>query len=380
MLKAVFGHSDDPDSQSAIAEVITQCQSQLDGLTPQAGLLFTAYDFDHALILQAIDQAFPNLELIGCTSDGEISDTLRFQQDSVVLTLFCSDEIEIRAGIGRNMSQDVKAATQSAIDQATCDRPARLCITIPDGLSVNGSDILEGLQAGLGEHFPIFGGMATDDYRFEATYQFYKTEVLTDSVPILLFYGETLKFSHGVASGWRPISAAGRVTQAQGHEIYTIENQSARSFYKSQLGGLDPVPQHPFAVFDPEDTSFYLRGFRLDSDEHIIHCLASIPEGAIVQVSTASRDEILSASKTSIDQAMQNYPGSNPHIVLVFSCDCRFKLLGSRVRDEYELIRSYLPDTVSCTGFYTYGELSPLSEFGKTRLHNHTLVTLVLGT
>ncbi|MBW4443009.1 MAG: hypothetical protein KME10_17565 [Plectolyngbya sp. WJT66-NPBG17] len=66
MLKAVFGHSDDPDSQSAIAEVITQCKTALDGFMPQAGLLFAAIDFDHALMLQAINQAFPNLELIGC--------------------------------------------------------------------------------------------------------------------------------------------------------------------------------------------------------------------------------------------------------------------------------------------------------------------------
>ncbi|BAU10393.1 hypothetical protein LEP3755_08770 [Leptolyngbya sp. NIES-3755] len=380
MFKAVFGHSDDPDSQDAIAEVISQCQTALNGLTPQAGLLFSAIDFDHALILDAIDQAFPNLELIGCTSDAELSDTLRFQQDSIVLTLFCSDEIKIRAGIGRNMSQDVIAATQSAIDQASSDRPARLCITIPDGVSVNGSEILTGLQTALGKNFPIFGGMATDDYRFQATYQFYKNEVLTDAVPVLLFYGETLKFSHGVFSGWQPISAAGQVTESGGNDIYTIDNQPALPFYKTQMSGLNPVPEHPLAVFEPEETSFYLRGCRPDSADGKLRCLAGVPEGAIVQVSTASRDEILGASKTAITQAIQTYPGSNPHVALIFSCDCRFKLLGSRVKEEYEFIRSTLPETVSCSGFYTYGELSPLSEFGMTRLHNHTIVTLVLGT
>ena len=52
MFKAVVGHSSDPDSKSAIAEIIHQCQSELDGLRPQAGLLFAAIDFDHALILQ----------------------------------------------------------------------------------------------------------------------------------------------------------------------------------------------------------------------------------------------------------------------------------------------------------------------------------------
>ncbi|MBW4443008.1 MAG: FIST C-terminal domain-containing protein [Plectolyngbya sp. WJT66-NPBG17] len=309
-----------------------------------------------------------------------MSDELRFQQDSIVLTLFCSDEIEIRAGVGRNMSEDAIAAAQSAIEQAKSDRPARLCITVPDGLSVNGSVILNALHTALGKHFPIFGGMATDDYRFQATYQFYKTEVLTDAVPVLLFYGEALKFSHGISSGWQPISTLGQVTKSAGSEIYTIDDQPALLFYQKHLGGLNPVPEHPLAVLEPEDSSFYLRSCLPNSSEGVLQCLAGVPEGAIVQVSTASRDDILAASKTAIFQAVQSYPGSNPHIALVFSCDCRFKILGSRVREEYELMRSCLPDTISCSGFYTYGELSPSSEFGISRLHNHTLVTLLLGT
>ncbi|MCU0550881.1 MAG: FIST C-terminal domain-containing protein [Leptolyngbya sp. Prado105] len=382
MLKAIVGHSDDPDSNSAIAEVIAHCQTELKGCTPQAGILFAAIDFDHALILQQIDQAFPNLELIGCTSDAELSDMLRFQHDSVVLTLLYSDEIEIRAGVARNLGEDTIAATRKAVEQAISnDRSPRLCITIPEGIKTDGNSILSGLQAALGQNFPIFGGISTDDFRFEATYQFYKTEVLTDAAPILLFSGEALRFSHGVASGWQPISAPGTVTQSQKNLVTTIGEQSALSFYREQLGGSDPLPQHPLAVFESDETSFYLRGFSgFDDTTGELHCLADIPESAVVQVSTASREDILAASKTAILQATQSYPGSTPSVAIIFSCDCRFKLLGSQVKEEYEWIRSCLSDEVTCSGFYTYGELAPLSEYGVTRLHNHTIVTLLLGT
>ncbi|PMB27488.1 hypothetical protein CEN47_14995, partial [Fischerella thermalis CCMEE 5319] len=87
MLKSVVGHSDDPESQIAIAEVIEQCLNQLAGAIPQAGMLFAAIDFDHALILKHINQVFPGIDLIGCTTDGEISSTLGFQQDSLTLIL-----------------------------------------------------------------------------------------------------------------------------------------------------------------------------------------------------------------------------------------------------------------------------------------------------
>jgi hypothetical protein len=44
MLKMAVGHSDDVDAADAIASVIEQCRAALDGLSPQAGILFAAYD------------------------------------------------------------------------------------------------------------------------------------------------------------------------------------------------------------------------------------------------------------------------------------------------------------------------------------------------
>lgn len=54
MFKAVVGHSNDPDSLSAVEEVIQQCVSFLAGDIPKAGILFAAIDFEHSLILQQI--------------------------------------------------------------------------------------------------------------------------------------------------------------------------------------------------------------------------------------------------------------------------------------------------------------------------------------
>jgi hypothetical protein len=104
MFKAVVGHSNDPDSLSAVEEVVQQCINSLAGDIPQAGILFSAIDFEHSLILQKIHQAFSGIELIGGTTDGEISSVLEFQQDSITLMLFCSDEVEIHAGVGKQIS------------------------------------------------------------------------------------------------------------------------------------------------------------------------------------------------------------------------------------------------------------------------------------
>lgn len=47
MFKAVVGHSNDPDSLSAVEEVLQQCATSLVGDIPKAGILFAAIDFEH---------------------------------------------------------------------------------------------------------------------------------------------------------------------------------------------------------------------------------------------------------------------------------------------------------------------------------------------
>ena len=79
MLQVVVGHSADPESQEAVEEIIEQCQESLTGIPPQAGILFAGMDFDYELILKEITNAFPGIELIGCTTDGEVSSVLGFQ-------------------------------------------------------------------------------------------------------------------------------------------------------------------------------------------------------------------------------------------------------------------------------------------------------------
>lgn len=381
MLKVAVGHSDDPDSLSAIEDVIQQCQKSLAGITPQAGMIFIAMGFDYDVILERIQAVFPGIQLIGCTSDGEISNVLTFQQDSIVLTLFCSDEIQIRAGVGRNVSQDPIAAAREAMQKASCEAPARLCLTVPESLTTSGVAILNGLKTAFGRDFPIYGGLAGEEWKFQETFQFYQTEVLRDAVPILLFSGSTLKFSHGVQSGFQPMSAPGRVTKVDGNILYEIDGKSALEFYRNYFGDLNPSPEHPFAVFDAENNHFYLRGFSsFDPVVGSITSFADIPEDSIVRMATASRDEILASSKQAMLDAFQNYPGSEPEVALLFSCASRRKILGTRAPEEFELVQECLSPTLSTAGFYTYGELAPLGQQHETQLHQDTLVTLLLGT
>ncbi|HBQ99352.1 MULTISPECIES: FIST signal transduction protein [unclassified Roseofilum] len=383
MFKTVVGHSNDPDSESAIVEILNQCDRALSGELPQAGILLAAIDFDHAEIVQKIVSIYPEIELIGGTTDGEMSSVLGFQQDSLVLILFCSDRLQIRAGIGRRISQDFHRALEEAIAQATTDliQPIKLCITLPEGLtSVSAVKLVDCLNQLLGKHVPIFGGLTADQWRFKQSYQFYKNEVYSDAIPILVFSGHLL-LSHGLASGWNPIGKVGQVTKVEDNVVYEIDHHRALDFYYRYLGEYPPSSEYPLMVFDPTRQYSYMRAPSGSYDPTLgsVTFFGDIPEQAIVQITETTRDCILLASQASMQQAIHNYPGSQPSTILFFSCASRRQILGSRTLEEYDFTQQCLKQTLVSCGFYTNGEIAPLEQQGTSYFHNETFIALLLG-
>lgn len=380
MFQAAIGHSHDVDSLEAAREVIEQCKAKLQGRAPQAGILFSAMDFDHEAILETINEAFEGIELIGCTTDGEVSSLLEFQEDSLTLLVLASERIEIKAGLGRNLSADLAAATAQATQEAKakCTKEPRLCIITPESMTVSSSNVLEHLSHELGETFPIFGGIAADQWQFKKTYQFYGKERLSDALPLLLFAGP-IQFSHGVGSGWSPIGKQGTVTSVSGNVVHRIDDQSAIEFYKYYLGDhITPSGEYPLAVFDPAEEHFYLRApLAYDEESGSITFAGDLPEQATVQLTATQRDKILHASQTSMQDALSHYSGE-PTLAIIISCAARKQLLGTRTNEEYKLFREHAAD-LDVFGFYAYGEIAPLQANKPTRFHNETLITLLLG-
>lgn len=381
MFKVAIGHSVDPDTESAVQEVLAQCGQALDGATPQAGIVFAAIDFDHPLLLDRIMEALPEIELIGCTTDGELSSVQEFQQDSLVLILFSSDRVQFCTGLGRSVSQDPLTAAQQAVRSVQRDDKTdpRLCIALPESLTVSSPKVVESLQQVLGAEFPIYGGFAGDRTEFQRTYQFFGREVCTDALPILMMHGD-LCFSHGVAHGWTPIGRKGELTHVSGNRIYEIDHQPALNFYDYYMPGLLPSTEFPLAIFEPEQDRFYLRvAIGYDRPTGALQALVDWPQTGTVQIAQASQDAILQGSRDSFQDALACYPGDHPEAALVFTCCVRRNLLGTRTKDEYRLIQLQMDD-LPIAGFYTYGEIAPLLTGGPARSHHATFVTLLLGT
>lgn len=382
MFKVVVGHSNDPDSVEAIAEVLEQCLESLAGETPQAGILFAAFDFEHSLILKQIMQQFPQLELIGGTSSGEISSRLGFQEDSLTLMLFCSDEIEIHAGIGYQASENPSAAVKQAIAQAQSknEREMSMCLSLIDGLHISSSKIVAAINQEVKGKIPVFGGITSDNLKFEQTYQFYQQEVCTDAIAMLIFSGKLL-FAAGTGNGWRSLSKQKKITKAENNILYEVEGQTALEFYQYYLNDFSPSLKYPLAVFEDDSDKFYLRvPAAHDSKLGSVQFFADITEGATVQIMETTAERILTSSQVSITNALRDYPGTEPAAAIFFSCATRSSILGTHAAAEYQSIASCFERAYPSIGFYTYGEIAPLQKDSNTFLHHETAIALVLGT
>ena len=63
MFKAISAFSDDIDSKDAIEEILADCDRQLRGMIPAAGLLFPGTEFEHKVVLNSITQHFQDIQL-----------------------------------------------------------------------------------------------------------------------------------------------------------------------------------------------------------------------------------------------------------------------------------------------------------------------------
>ncbi len=386
MFFAVVAHSEDIDSDGALDEIVTQCRDKLGDRLPKAGILFSAVDLEHDQILEGIDDAWPGIELIGCTTDGEISSELGFREDSITLVLFGSDTIEFAAGLGRDVSKDIPAACRGAVEMARAksDLPTAICITLPESMTTSAQRIVETLGQNLDANVPVIGATAADSFRLEATHQFCGREMCSDAVPVLLLSGP-LVYSVAVESGWEPVGEPGLVTRSEGTALHEIDGRPALDFYRRFLGETAaPTPECPLAILDEQGEVECLRatGGVVDADTGAITYLAEVPEGTMVQITVADRGAILAGCTASIEKAFADYPhGKTPDAALFFSCAARKLLLGTRTTEEFAIIESVIGKDIPVCGFYGYGEIGPRDTNDETsKFHNETFVSLIMGT
>lgn len=379
-----IAHSVELDSLLAVRELIENCEHQLGTRYPVAGILYAAIDTDYQLVLDKLYEKWPDLQLIGCTTDGEFSSECEYVEDSLVLTLFASKEVAFVSGCVDNTALDMKEECTQVLSEAVnrLGQTPKLCILFSDVLKINGETVMEQLTMVTEGKLPIVGGISADSWRFKESSQFFNNSASPNLSPFLLLAGP-FDFSLGMDCGWDPIGEMGTITRSEGNVIYEINHKPALDFYKSILGEhTKPTLELPIAVYDAHGTFRFMRTSfeKYDINNGSVTYLGNVPVNYKVRITMVNRESILAGSKSSINLAFNTFPSNDlPAIALCFSCSARRVLLGTRTKEEYQLVHKKLGDDVKFVGFYTYGEFCQNLNILSNEFHNETFVVVLIG-
>jgi hypothetical protein len=193
--------------------------AELDG--PQTLVLaFAAPELaDAPAPLAELAAAFPRSVLLGCSTSGEIAgDSVGDAGISVAVAQFEHTRLRFAstpiAGAADSQAAGERLAAQLAGDGL------RAVFVLSDGLCVNGTPLVAGLSAGLGDEVVVTGGLAGDGARFGRTWVLDHGAPRVDHVSAVGLYGDRLSVGHGCDAGWSDFGPERRITRAEGNVLY----------------------------------------------------------------------------------------------------------------------------------------------------------------
>jgi hypothetical protein len=385
MFKAATVVSREPCSRASGERLGNALLEKLD-CSPTCCWLFSAPSHRLKELVQGVVHSLGVVNLVGCTSDGEIS-TAGLTTGSVVLCGIATDQIDFHIACASGLQENSEASGRRLGDQFPS--AVRYVQVFSDGLTGNGCALLRGLASSLGEHVPIAGGTAGDNGEFRNTWQFFGKDVLTDSIVAVGFSGD-FSFGTGVSSGWSPVGIAKKVTKACGNIVYELNGQPALEVYERFLGRhANKLPsvgvEYPLGLVngmkDACGEEFHLlrATMSVNRDDGSIVFAGEVPEGSMVRLTCGDHASVLNAAEKAGASALADLGDCTPAIVFFYSCMARKIVLGRRTREEIDRIRMTVGSKLPIVGFYTYGEYCRIRSGGPSWLHNETACVTVIG-
>jgi hypothetical protein len=87
----------------------------------------------------------------------------------------------------------------------------------------------------------------------------------------------------------------------------------------------------------------------------------------------ASTDALVDGAETAAEAARDMHAMQGESLAVLVSCVGRKLVMGGRVDEEVEAVANVLGLSTAITGFYSYGEISPLGSSAECKLHNQTM-------
>lgn len=326
----------------------------------------------------ALRRKHPEAHLLGCTTAGEICGTT-VSDDSVVATAIRFEHTSIRAAYRPLADASNSKAVGEQLARDLTGKDLVHVFVLAEGLKVNGSELVKGLRQGLPSGVAVTGGLAGDGAKFEKTVVCLDGQVNDSAVAAIGFYGDRLRIGYGSLGGWDPFGPDRLITRAVGNVLYELDGSSALELYKTYLGShTADLPASgllfPLSLRGENGEQRVVRTILgVDEQAQSLTFAGDIPEGGYAQLMRANFDRLIDGAEDAATACYEVVGNQAPDLAILISCVGRKLVLNQRTEEEVESVRNVLGESTVLSGFYSYGEIAPLSSSTKCELHNQTM-------
>jgi hypothetical protein len=329
-------------------------------------------------VLNELAGAYPNSTLIGCSTAGEIAGAHIYDGSLSVAVLQFERSRIAHASAEINSGADCITVSRQLAESLNKDG-LRGVFVLSDGLKVNGSELVSGLNSSLPADVIVTGGLAGDGNRFGRTWVIRHGRPESGIISATGFYGDSLCITHGSRGGWDSFGPERCITRSEANVLYELDGKPALALYKKYLGerasGLPATGLlFPLAIRQGTADEHPLVRTILAVDEatQSMTFAGNVPVGYLAQLMRANFDRLLNGASVAADQAKNIPPSAGPILAIAISCVGRRLVLGERTEEETEVTLESFPPGTEQIGFYSYGEISPFAS-GACDLHNQTM-------
>ena len=330
-----------------------------------------------------LSKEFPNSKIVGCSTAGEIKDKEYFEE-SLVVALIKFEKSSIYT-ISKNFksSKSFRELGKEVVNELIKkDKHLKAIIFFCDGININGTKLVEGMNEVLPEDVVLSGGLAGDGVDFKETYTYHNSEISKNSIVGIGLYGESLFVKSNYKGGWDKFGIERKITSSKDNILYSLNGEPALELYKRYLGDYSkklPASALLFPLLvkrDKKDEPKVRTILGVDEEHQAMIFAGDIPEGGYATFMKANLERLIDAASLASFEINQDLPQNT--LCISISCVGRHLVLKQRTEEELEAVMESLPKGAKQIGFYSYGEISGLQN-RKCDLHNQTMTITLMG-
>jgi hypothetical protein len=347
---------------------------------PQLVLVFGASALVHEQKnFDDVKAQYPESHIIMMSTAGEILDT-SVTDNTLSLTAIHFEKTILQFEEADIASGAESKTTGEKLAQSLQKEGLVHVMVFSDGLKVNGTELVAGITSVLPPTVALTGGLVGDGADFKHTYVGLDKVPTEGKIIVVGLYGAALKVSYGSMGGWDPFGPERVITKSKDNVLFELDGKPALSIYKEYLG--EKAKELPSAglLFPLSLTLPGKEGevqvvrtiLAVNEADQSMTFAGTMPEGVKAQLMKANFDRLVDGASGAASMIKETH--ANAELAVLISCVGRKLVLKERIEEETEAIREVFgPDTV-LAGFYSYGEISPMTPTkNQCELHNQTM-------